>query len=220
MQVKLLRVLQESEFERVGGIKTIKVDVRLVAATNRDLAQEVATGGFREDLYYRLNVVPIHLPPLRERREDISVLTEHFLSKYNRQNNRKVRMTGRALQKLVSYDWPGNVRELENCIERLVIMARRRLILPEDLLLPVGNDGDQAATLPTRPRAAELSSAANPDLTPVPKLRDAERQQILRALSEAGGIQIKAADLLGITPRQLAYRLRQHQIVRSFHAPR
>jgi Nif-specific regulatory protein len=220
LQSRLLRVLQERSFERVGGTRTIDVNVRIIAATHQDLEQAIAQGRFREDLYYRLNVVPIHLPPLRERREDIPVLTEHFLVKYNRQNDRKVRMTGRALQTLVSHDWPGNVRELENCIERLVIMARRRLLLPEDLLLPVGNDGDPAAALPTRSRGVERSSAASPHSAPVPKLRDSERQQILRALGEAGDVQVKAAALLGITPRQLAYRLRQHQIVRSFHIPR
>src|SRR4051812_3598332 len=122
MQVKLLRVLQESEFERVGGIKTIKVDVRLVAATNRDLHAEVAAAAFREDLYYRLNVVPIHLPPLRERRDDIPLLVGHFIGRFNERLKKQV--TGiepDAVFRLVSYGWPGNIRELENVMERAIL---------------------------------------------------------------------------------------------------
>jgi len=220
LQSRLLRVLQERSFERVGGTRTIDVDVRIITATHQDLEGAIARGRFREDLYYRLNVVPILLPPLRERREDIPVLTEHFLNKYNRENSRKVRITGRALQELIRHDWPGNVRELENCIERLVIMSRRRLILPEDLLLPVDSESDQMAALSTRSHASKTPAATNPAPIPVSNLRDTERQQILRALSEAEGVQVKAATLLGITPRQLAYRLRRHQIVRAFHAVR
>ena len=161
LQAKLLRVLQERSFERVGGTQTVAVDVRIVAATHQDLEAAIAAGKFREDLYYRLNVVPILLPPLRERREDIPLLTEHFLAKYNRENNRKVRITGRALQEMLDYDWPGNVRELENCIERLVIMSRRRLILPEDLLLPVDAEGDHAerGAAPAKARSRSASAA-------------------------------------------------------------
>ena len=139
MQVKLLRVLQESEFERVGGIKTIKVDVRLVAATNRDLAAELATGGFREDLYYRLNVVPIHLPPLRERREDIPLLVGHFIAKFNDRLRKEItHIEPAAVERLVSYNWPGNIRELENVIERTMLFCEGSVIrlvnLPTDLL--------------------------------------------------------------------------------------
>jgi DNA-binding NtrC family response regulator len=134
MQVKLLRVLQESEFERVGGIKTIKVDVRLVAATNRDLAQEVATGGFREDLYYRLNVVPLHLPPLRERREDIPFLANHFIAKFNdRLKKQDTGITSEAVQRLVVYHWPGNIRELENVMERTILFSEGPEIRLENL---------------------------------------------------------------------------------------
>jgi Nif-specific regulatory protein len=220
LQSKLLRVLQERSFERVGGTRTVEVDVRIIAATHQDLESAIAQSRFREDLYYRLNVVPILLPPLRDRREDIPLLTEHFLAKYNRENNRKVRITGRALQELVNYDWPGNVRELENCIERLVIMSRRRLVLPEDLLLAVDSETDRTEAIPARSHALQKSAAVDPAPTPVSKLRDSERHQILRALAEAEGVQVKAAALLGITPRQLAYRLRRHQIVRSFHTAR
>jgi two-component system, NtrC family, response regulator AtoC len=142
MQVKLLRVLQESEFERVGGIKTIKVDVRLVAATNRDLAQEVASGGFREDLYYRLNVVPLHLPPLRERREDIPFLASHFVAKFNERLKKQVTgIAPEAVQRLVAYHWPGNIRELENVMERTILFCEGLEIRLEDLppeLLHIG----------------------------------------------------------------------------------
>ena len=215
LQAKLLRVLQERSFERVGGTQTVAVDVRIIAATHQELEATIATGKFREDLYYRLNVVPVILPPLRERREDIPLLTEHFLAKYNQENNRKVRITGRALQQMLDYDWPGNVRELENSIERLVIMSRRRLILPEDLLLPVEVERNRAHEVASPARPPQKNAAAAPAL-PLSLLRDTERQQILEALTRADGVQIKAAALLGITPRQLAYRLRKHQIVRSF----
>ena len=124
MQVKLLRVLQESEFERVGGIKTIKVDVRLVTATNRDLLQDISAGSFREDLYYRLNVVPIHLPPLRERHEDIPLLVEHFLAKFNDRLKKQIdAVSADAIARLVSYHWPGNIRELENVMERTMLFC-------------------------------------------------------------------------------------------------
>jgi Nif-specific regulatory protein len=218
VQVKLLRVLQERSFERVGGTQTIAVDVRIIAATHQDLEAAIARGEFREDLYYRLNVVPLLLPPLRERREDIPLLVEHFLAKYNRENNRRVRITGRALQGLLNYDWPGNVRELENCLERMVIMTRRRLILPEDLPLPV--EAGEAEPSDTRRRRRVVSPtrdatrASSPD--GVSSLREVERQQIIQALSRTNGVQARAAALLGITPRQLAYRLRKYAIVRAF----
>jgi Nif-specific regulatory protein len=218
VQVKLLRVLQERAFERVGGTKTISVDVRIVAATNQDLEIAIAQGAFREDLYYRLNVVPILLPPLRERREDIPLLIEHFLSKANREHNRKIRITGRALQAMLHYDWPGNVRELENSVERLVIMSRRRLVLREDLPLPV-EDGVVEPPGGSEPPSFRARSRA--DATRLPKsklssLRDMEREQIIQALARSNGVQARAATLLGITPRQLAYRLRKYGIVRAF----
>ncbi len=217
VQVKLLRVLQERCFERVGGTRTITVDVRIIAATHKDLESAIARSEFREDLYYRLNVVPILLPSLRERREDIPLLIEHFLAKYNRENNRKVRITGRVLQTMLNYDWPGNVRELENCIERMVIMTRRRLVLPEDLPLPVeaASDGPEDAPrhpAPARGRAPAGGAAA----AGFSNLRDLERQQIIQALGRANGVQARAAALLGITPRQLGYRMRRHNIVRAF----
>jgi Nif-specific regulatory protein len=216
LQVKLLRVLQERSFERVGGTRTIDVDVRIIAATHQDLESLMAQGKFREDLYYRLNVVPVLLPPLRERREDIPLLTEHFLAKYNRENSRKVRITGRALQQMLNHHWPGNVRELENSIERLVIMSRRRLVLPEDLLLSADTEADRIAEKPGHPINRPTPPVAAPQAPPRASLREVERQQILHAITQAEGVQVKAAALLGITPRQLAYRLRRHQIVKSF----
>ncbi|OGB94514.1 MAG: nif-specific transcriptional activator NifA [candidate division NC10 bacterium RIFCSPLOWO2_12_FULL_66_18] len=220
VQVKLLRVLQERCFERVGGTKTIAVDVRIIAATHQDLEAAIPRGEFREDLYYRLNVVPLLLPSLRERREDIPLLIEHFLAKWNRENNRRVRITGRALQAMLNYDWPGNVRELENCIERMVVMSRRRLVLPEDLPLSL----EAAQEEPEEARAKPVAGRRNDPGGRSPavglsSLRDLEQQQIIRALARADGIQARAAALLGITPRQLGYRLRRHQIVRSFQLP-
>jgi len=217
VQVKLLRVLQERCFERVGGTRTIGVDVRIIAATHQDLEAAIARGEFREDLYYRLNVVPVLLPSLRERREDIPLLIEHFLAKCNRENNRKVRITGRVLQTMLNYDWPGNVRELENCIERMVIMTRRRLVLPEDLPLPVETASDEPDETQPRPAPARGRSPANgPATVGFSNLRELERQQVIRALAQAHGVQARAAALLGITPRQLGYRIRKYGIVRAF----
>jgi len=217
VQVKLLRVLQERCFERVGGTRTISVDVRIIAATHKDLEAAIARSEFREDLYYRLNVVPIQLAPLRERREDIPLLIEHFLAKFNRENNRKVRLTGRVLQNMLAYDWPGNVRELENCIERMVIMTRRRLVLPEDLPLPVEAASDEPEEAPRRngPVRRPAPAIESPSVG-LSSLRDLERQQVIRALAQVNGVQAKAATLLGITPRQLAYRLRKYGIIRAF----
>jgi two-component system NtrC family response regulator len=144
LQVKLLRVLQEMEFERVGGARTIKVDVRVLAASNRELKEEVEAGRFREDLYYRLNVVHLHLPPLRQRQEDIPLLAGHFISKYVQENLRdKTRVTPEALKLLIQYSWPGNIRELENVMERAVILCANNTITPQDLpaeLAPVPTD--------------------------------------------------------------------------------
>jgi Nif-specific regulatory protein len=216
VQVKLLRVLQERAFERVGGTKTIAVDVRIIAATNQDLEVAIAQGTFREDLYYRLNVVPILLPPLRERREDIPLLVEYFLAKANREHNRKARITGRALQVMLHYDWPGNVRELENCVERMVIMTRRRLVLPEDLPLPVETASEEPAKTRRRSAPAWPTHMNGSPTVGLSNLRDLERQQVIRALTQANGVQARAASFLGITPRQLAYRLRRYGIVRAF----
>ncbi len=218
VQVKLLRVLQERCFERVGGTRTIAVDVRIIAATHQNLEAAIGQGTFREDLYYRLNVVPILLPALRERREDIPLLIEHFLAKANREHNRKVRITGRVLQAMLQYEWPGNVRELENCVERMVIMTRRRLVLREDLPLPVEAGDADASDEPRRRRMVSPVPDSIRESPPggVSSLRDMERHHVIQALSRANGVQARAAVLLGITPRQLGYRMRRYGIVRSF----
>jgi len=178
MQVKLLRVLQESEFERVGGIKTIKVDVRLVTATNRDLTREIAEESFREDLFYRLNVVPIHIPPLRDRREDIPLLVEHFISKFNERLKKQiVRISDEAVARLTVYNWPGNIRELENMMERTMLFCEGPEIHARDLppeMAPVTSDVTPTAAvaaassggLPGAPALAAAAVAARPGHAP------------------------------------------------------
>jgi two-component system, NtrC family, response regulator len=205
MQVKLLRVLQESEFERVGGVRTIKVDVRMVAASNRDLKEEVEAGRFREDLFYRLNVVHLHIPPLRQRQEDIPMLAAHFIKKYATENVRgQVRITPEALKLLVAYNWQGNVRELENVMERAVILCRHNLITPQDL------PGELA------PAAAEPKLDIDrfvPLHTPLNEaLEYIEEQMIRRALEQSGQVQVRAAELLGITKSLLQYKLKKYHL--------
>ncbi len=197
LQPKILRVLQEREFERVGSDKTKKVDVRIIAATSRDIERRVSDGSFREDLYYRLNVIPVFLPPLRERGEDIPILIEHFLERFNRENNRRVTIDRGALQALLNYDWPGNVRELENTIERLVIMSRTDRITTSDLPVSLSikrfKDTGSPATVTT-------------------SLREIEKSNIVNALRQTGWVQSKAARLLGITPRQIGYKIKKYRI--------
>jgi len=197
-QSKLLRVLQEREFEPLGSERTEKVDVRVIAATNRDLRQMVAEGRFQEDLFYRLNVIPIHLPPLRERREDIPALVEHFLSKHAHRIGRRIdRIDDGALAALQQYDWPGNVRELENTIERAVVLSVGPVIST---------------------RAVSVIGAATPQTTGLPtlKLRQniewVERETIRRALENARGIKKDAAALMGISQRALSYYLNKYRI--------
>ena len=195
-QVKLLRALQEREFERVGGTQTLKVDVRVVAATNRDLAAEVKAGRFREDLYYRLNVVSVTLPPLRRRKGDIPALVSHFLGKYGKAYGKE--FTGCApgmMNVLLSHEWPGNVRELENAIERAVVLAKGTELTADDL--PPILRGP-------RPTAHDAAS-----LIPGATMRQIEREAILRTLELVGGSTIKAAELLGISVRKVQYRLKQ-----------
>ncbi len=203
-QVKLLRVLQERTFERVGGNRPITVDVRIIAATNVDLEEAVRAGRFREDLYYRLNVVPITLPPLRERREDIPLLVGYFLQRFNAENRKQMKISSAAMDLVVGYDWPGNVRELENCVERMVVMARHDIIAPEEVPLPAHV---------FRPTAAPSMPTSLPSVSSLPgAVADIERQRLMEALQRSGGVQTRAAALLGITPRQLGYRLKKYQI--------
>jgi Nif-specific regulatory protein len=198
LQPKILRVLQEKEFERVGGEKTIKVDVRLIAATSRNLEDLVSGGKFREDLYYRLNVVPILLPALRDRKDDIPLLVDFFLRRYNEENQKSVTIPPEVLQVFLVYEWPGNVRELENCIERLVVMTGREAITSSDLPL---NIRDQS--MKTR-FAAHLKDALPTTI------EDIEKTKILDALHKTGWIQAKAARILGITPRQIGYKMKKY----------
>jgi Nif-specific regulatory protein len=201
MQSKLLRVLQERTFERVGASKPITVQVRLIAATNRDLERAVAEGEFRGDLYSRLKVVPIHIPPLRERREDIPLLVDHFLKRFRQEHQKPATIMPDALARLVEYHWPGNVREVENTLERLVIMGRQSQITLQDVVAAIGD----------RARPASTAAAGEASLTS--SVEDLERQQIVKAMEEAGGVQAKAAKGLGITPRQLGYRLKKYGLV-------
>ncbi len=203
-QVKLLRVLQDRRFERVGGSKTHGADVRLISATNRDLEAMVKSGAFREDLYYRLNVVPITIPPLRERPEDIPLLIEHFLRKYNKQNRREVRLSVDLVELMAGYHWPGNVRELENCIERLVVMAELdRLTLGTIPATLRGYFADIRHVSRTGPGTETLTG----------KLEAIERDRLKKALDHAGWVQAKAARALGITPRQIAYKIRKYRLM-------
>ena len=204
MQVKLLRVLQERTFERVGGNRSITVDVRIIAATNVNLEEAVRARQFREDLYYRLHVVPIVLPPLRDRKEDIPLLLGHFLQRYNAENRKNLKISSAAMDLIVGYDWPGNVRELENCIERMVVMARRDIVAPEEVPLPVSLYGSTTA------------QAIIPSVTGVASLtrtvEELERERLSDALQRCGGVQSRAAALLGITPRQLGYKIKKYRI--------
>jgi two-component system NtrC family response regulator len=197
-QVKLLRVLQEQTFQRLGGTRELRVDVRVVAATNRDLGELVRRGEFRDDLYYRLNVVAIELPPLRERREDIPLLVDLFLRRFAQEGGGAAREVSReAMDLLLKYDYPGNVRELENLIHRAVVLARGPAITTSDLPLHVGT---------LRPEAAAAAGSL------VERLAEFERALIVEALGRTDGVQTRAARALGISERHLRYRMRKHGI--------
>ena len=227
-QGKLLRALQEGEIERVGGVRTIKLDVRVVAATNVDLQAEVRAGRFREDLYFRLEVFPIHLPPLRERREDIPLLMNHFLHRYVRLHGRTVHgFTARAVKALLNYDFPGNIRELQNLVERGVISAEEggvidvpHMLRREQLRDATMYSVDAAGTLASGQVAAPVSDAPAPPTSLLDRLTDAgcvslpslERQLMDEAVARSGGNLAAAARLLGLTRAQLAYRLKVAQL--------
>jgi len=198
-QVKLLRVIQEHEFERVGGNRTIQVDVRLVAATNKNLEEQVRLGRFREDLYYRLNVVNIHIPPLRERREDVESLSRHFLGKYVAETGKKIDdLAPRTLSCLLAHDWPGNVRELQNAIERAVVLAKGSVLTPRDL--PQGLQGDEQICVHLPEKGGNLTEI----------LEDLERQRIVQTLQREQGSQTRAADALGIKRTTLRYKMEKY----------
>jgi transcriptional regulator with GAF, ATPase, and Fis domain len=198
LQAKFLRVLQEREFEPLGSERTEKIDVRVIAATNRDLRQMVSDGRFQEDLYYRLNVIPIHIPPLRERRDDIPVLVEHFIEKHAQRAGKRIdAVEPGVMEALQRSDWPGNVRELENTIERAVVLSPGRIITPEVV------------------RIGDVFTSRSQDL-PSLNLRDninwVEQETVRRALERAGGIKKDAAELMGMTQRALSYYLAKHRI--------
>jgi Nif-specific regulatory protein len=200
LQAKLLRVLQEREFERVGGTRTLKVDIRLIAATNKDLEEAIRQGSFRQDLYYRLNVVALSMPPLRERREDISLLASYFVQKYSEKCNRKVMgISSEARSRLTSYDWPGNVRELENAIERAVVLGTTEVILPEDL---------PEAALETETMESGVGGGVAKYHEAV---AEAKKQLILKAVEQAAGNYTEAARLLGVHPNYL------HRLIRNMN---
>jgi len=199
MQVKLLRALQEQEFERVGGTESIKVNVRIIAASNRNLEEEMEDGRFREDLYYRLNVFPIHLPPLRERKSDIILLCDSFIDKYNTRNKRDIkRITSTAIDLFMSYHWPGNVRELENCIERAVLLSTDQVI--------------HAYHLPPSLQSAESSNTSSPK-TLDEAVEELERELVADALKSCRGNRAKAARELGISERIMGLRIDKYGLL-------
>ncbi|MCU0586232.1 MAG: sigma-54 dependent transcriptional regulator [Desulfobacterales bacterium] len=200
VQVKLLRLLQEGEFQRVGGNQTIRADVRVISATNQDLGSRVKAGAFREDLYYRLNVVPLNSPPLRERREDIPALVDHFVQRFSKENRKPIAgVTREAMDQLVKYDYPGNIRELENILERAVVIARGTTLTSGDL--PFG--GRSAS-------GAEGSGTGEGSLRKA--LEALERRMVAGAMTAAGGNQSRAAELLGLSERMLRYKLKKHNL--------
>jgi Nif-specific regulatory protein len=214
-QAKLLRVLQEGELERVGGGRTLKVDVRVIAATHRDLEAAVDSGDFREDLYYRLNVMPIMLPPLRERPEDIPEIASFLVNRLGEQQGRRLSLAESAIRCLSQYNWPGNVRELENCLERAAVMSesghigaelihldrQREALVPggSGFAVPAFSAGAPAMVMPSAASGFSPPNLNDPDLD--------ERTRVIAALEQAGWVQARAARLLGMTPRQIAYRI-------------
>jgi len=198
VQVKLLRVLQEKEFERVGGYETIKADVRIIAATNKNLEQAIEEETFRGDLYYRLNVFPIYMPPLRERKTDVLLLADHFLEKYAKENHKDIRrLSTPAIDMLIQYHWPGNVRELENCIERAVLLCEEGVINSYHLP-PTVQTAEESDTLPGR----SLEDA----------LANLEREMIIDALKTTRGNMAKGAQILKTTERKFAYKALKHDV--------
>jgi len=205
MQVKLLRFIQEKEFYRIGGTKPIRSDCRIIAATNKDLEEEIKAGRFREDLYYRLNVIPIKMPPLRERKEDIPLLVEHFLRKYSEENQKFIKgVDKKAMEALMTYSWPGNIRELENTIERAVVLTRYETIMLSDL-------PERIATT-IMDREDEIVPESLNDISKL-KLSELERVAILNALKSENWNQTRAAKRLGITRRQLRTKMIKYRLL-------
>lgn len=211
VQVKLLRVLQDKCFERVGGSRPVAVDVRLISATHRDLEAMVRAGSFREDLYYRLNVVPLTLPPLRDRTGDIPLLIEHFLARFNRENRRDVRLGKDLLALMARYHWPGNVRELQNCIERLVVMADPGAVTVTVDTIPTSLQG-YFSDMQQVTGGGGVEHRRKSEMGLDESVEELERRRLLDALERAGWVQTRAARALGITARQVAYKMKKYGI--------
>jgi len=208
LQAKLLRVLQERQFERIGGVKPIKVDIRIISATHQDLKKAVLKKKFREDLYYRLNVIPIQIPPLRERKSDIPLLVHHFINLYSRSRKKKITgITDEAMKGLMDYQWPGNVRELENMIERLIILSNRERIdltdFPERIFPSLSHESDHPIEIPEE--GLSLESALN----------EYEKQLILKALNKSGWVKNKAAQLLHMNRTTLIEKIKRQNLQRT-----
>ncbi len=206
VQVKLLRVLQEMEFERVGGNETLTVDVRVIAATHRPLEQGLADGTFRHDLYYRINVLPLHLPALRDRKADIPLLIEHFLLKFNKENGKEVNLSPGLIDLLVQYDWPGNVRELENCVERLVVLAEGKTVTRKTVPSAIATYFHDIRQVTARPPSVRSGSWAK-------TMAQMEQEALKKTLDRCGWVQAKAARSLGLTRRQVAYKIQKYRLV-------
>ncbi len=210
-QVKLLRVLQEKEYERVGGSETLRVDVRVIAATHRNLEAMVQHGEFREDLYYRLNVVPLVLPPLRDRKEDVPLLIRHFLAKFEQEHHRTIELAQPMVDLLSGYHWPGNIRELQNCIERLVVLSDSPIIDIDSIPDSLTSYFEHMRAIRTLP--SEKPAHASPQQTLPDRLDAIERERLREALTKAGWVKAKAARSLGMTTRQISYRMRKYNLV-------
>jgi Nif-specific regulatory protein len=228
LQVKLLRILQEQEFERVGGAKTIKTNVRLVAATNRNLEKMVKAGEFREDLFYRLNVIPVNLPPLRERYEDIQLLIQHYLNRYMKEHHKQMHFSKKAMELLQAYPWPGNIRELQNTMERIVLICPEGELEPAMLnhVLPFNfqklyldepsvvqePEPDPAPSAPPHEASEQAVGQGTDHSLTKSSLQEMEKQAIIQALIDHHGIQTKAARQLGMTARQIGYKIKKYGI--------
>ena len=211
LQVKVLRVLQERRFRRVGGTEEVEADIRIIAATNRDLGKMVADGSFREDLFYRINVIPVRVPPLRERAADVSLLADHFVGRYAEQMKKPITgISGAALACLTAYAWPGNVRELENAIERAVALERTPTILPESLPETVRGTASSPREAPAGARPGGALPDKGFDLEQ--HVQHLEREYIAEALRRSNGVKVKAAELLGMSFRSFRYYMKKYNL--------
>ncbi|MDI6742214.1 MAG: sigma-54 dependent transcriptional regulator [Smithella sp.] len=210
MQVKLLRVIQEQEFERVGGLRTIKVDVRMIAATNQNLLRQVQAGNFREDLYYRLNVFPIDIPPLRDRKEDILPLVEFFLEKFNKKMELSIGMDDEVKKLLLDYDWPGNVRELENLIERMMLLAKDGLITPQEVPPEFKFARDKIVAMPADGGEKPFKEYMRN------QVENVEKQLLAQCLEESGWNVTRAAKKMGLSRKGLQLKMIKYGLRREF----